>query len=221
MSEHFSNDQQPSPDAPASGDVSALRQASARRRRFIKMGAGAVPVAMTLASRPVMATNCLTASAWGSVQGIAGTSQYNRALSKQVVISGAYTLSQWCASPTPCAGWSALGCKSTSDRTSYLLGTLLNGSGLTGTAGLPGTTKVWDIITNRFGNATTYQRTVVAAWLNWKVSSSSKTCLSATSDPTVNRLKELGSIPSGGTRLWGKTWYPADAVTYLTSNYLA
>ena len=40
---------------------------SSSRRRLIKLGAGAVPVALTLASRPVFAAGtCNTTSAWGS-----------------------------------------------------------------------------------------------------------------------------------------------------------
>jgi hypothetical protein len=40
-----------------------------KRRRFIKVGASTVPVALTLTSQPVMAWHCRTGSAWGSVQG--------------------------------------------------------------------------------------------------------------------------------------------------------
>ncbi|MFN3862141.1 MAG: hypothetical protein ACK4R2_11805 [Roseateles sp.] len=221
MSEHPSKDSQPTVGAPTSVDVSAQQLASARRRRFIKMGAGAVPVAMTLASRPVMATNCITASAWGSVQGLVGTSQYNRAISKKVVISGAYTLSAWSNSSNICAGWNTLGCNTTNKRTNYRLSTLLNGSGVTSTAGLSdGTLKVWTILTSP-NTYTTYQRTMIAAWLNWRISTTSQACLASTTDSTVNRLIDLGSIPPAGTRLWGKMWQQADAVTYLTSNYLA
>jgi hypothetical protein len=218
MSEHPSNDSQPTVGAPTSVDVSAQHLASARRRRFIRMGAGAVPVAMTLASRPVMATSCLTASAWGSVQGLVNTSQYNRALSKAVTISGAYRLSSWCNSS--CAGWGQLGCSNASARTNYTIATLLNGTGVSSIAGLGGTTKVWTVLTSS-STYSAYQRTLVAAWLNWRVSSTSKTCLASATDLTVNRLKDLGSIPSGGTKLWGKTWQRDDAVIYLTSNYLA
>ncbi|MCC6250810.1 MAG: hypothetical protein IT499_24020 [Rubrivivax sp.] len=52
-----------------------------RRRRFIRLGAGSVPVGLTLTSRPVMAWHCYTTSAWGSqrADGVAaGTSVYNR-----------------------------------------------------------------------------------------------------------------------------------------------
>ncbi len=220
MSEHPSNDSQPAPGAQAPVDVSAGHLASARRRRLIKMGAGAVPVAMTLASRPVMATNCITASAWGSVQGLAGTSQYNRALSKKVLISGAYTVSQWSNSSSICGGWTTLGCNTAAKRTDYLLSTLLSGTNVSSTAGLNSGLKVWTILTTP-STYSSYQRTVVTAWLNWKISTTSRTCLSSTTDQTVNRLRELGNIGSGGTQLWGKLWYPADAVTYLTSNYLA
>ena len=52
-----------------------------RRRRFIRLGAGSVPVGLTLTSRPVMAWHCYTTSAWGSQRATgvaAGTSVYNR-----------------------------------------------------------------------------------------------------------------------------------------------
>ena len=57
-------------DATAS-EAEALAPASAglsKRRRFIRLGASAVPVIMTLTSRPVMAWHCNTTSAWGSAR---------------------------------------------------------------------------------------------------------------------------------------------------------
>ncbi|WP_158080853.1 hypothetical protein, partial [Pelomonas sp. KK5] len=45
----------------------APQQPSTNRRRLIQLGAGSVPVALTLASRPVFAAGqCNTTSAWGS-----------------------------------------------------------------------------------------------------------------------------------------------------------
>lgn len=220
MSEHQPHDPQPTPEAPVSGDVSAQTLASARRRRLIKLGAGAVPVAMTLASRPVMATDCITASAWGSVQGLLNTSQYKRAYKNKVVISGAHNVATWAT--TGCAGWTELTKATTKSRTACLISHVLSGSGVSSTAGLTSSLSVWTVLTGSSSTYSTYQKTMLAAWMNWKISATSKQCLASKTDGTVNRLKELGALPAtGSVNLWGKQWYRADAVTYLTSNFLA
>lgn len=63
---------------------------SQRRRRLIKLGAGSVPVALTLASRPVFAASqCNTTSAWGSaILMNGGASVRARATSTQLTASG-------------------------------------------------------------------------------------------------------------------------------------
>lgn len=50
--------------APVAADEMAAK--FSRRRRFIKVGASTVPVAMTLTSQPVLAWHCNSTSAWGS-----------------------------------------------------------------------------------------------------------------------------------------------------------
>ncbi|MGI4848223.1 MAG: hypothetical protein ACRYGK_08815 [Janthinobacterium lividum] len=56
---------EPLPLALAGDEVAAK---FSKRRRFIKGGAAAVPVALTLTSQPVMAWHCNSTSAWGSGQ---------------------------------------------------------------------------------------------------------------------------------------------------------
>ncbi len=58
-------------DVSGSG-VAASDAASPSRRRLIKLGAAAVPVVATLASRPALAWHCQSTSAWGST--MVGTS---------------------------------------------------------------------------------------------------------------------------------------------------
>lgn len=58
-------------DVPGSG-VAAPDTTSPSRRRLIKLGAAAVPVVATLASRPALAWHCQSTSAWGST--MVGTS---------------------------------------------------------------------------------------------------------------------------------------------------
>lgn len=235
MSERPINDQPSTPAAPASVDAAAAQLASARRRRFIKAGAGAVPVALTLASRPVMATNCVTASAWGSTMGLAGTSQYLRARTpaKAVEISGAKPLSEWKQSSTStsagnpsCTSWtnSAL-CGSGASATTiknYKVSSLCGSNAIAGITS-PTTTTVWSIL---WSTGTTdsdkYKRAMVVAWLNAKISPTVAQCVTDPTRPTVNNLKTFGLIGTGGgTGPDGKIWSQAAVVTYLFDNYIS
>ncbi len=49
-------------------DANGAKQVASGRRRLIKLGGAAVPVVLTLASRPVLAWHCKSPSAWGSEQ---------------------------------------------------------------------------------------------------------------------------------------------------------
>lgn len=235
MSERPINDQPSTPQAPASVDAASAQLASARRRRFIKAGAGAVPVALTLASRPVMATNCVTASAWGSTMGLAGTSQYIRARSpsKVIEISGAKTLSEWKQSSTgtsagnpSCSSWthSALCNTGASSSTikNYKVSALCGSNAIAGITS-PTTTTVWSIL---WSTGTTdsdkYKRAMVVAWLNAKISDTVNKCVTDPTRPAVNNLKTFGLIGAGGgTGPDGKTWNQAAVVTYLFENYIS
>lgn len=230
MSERQINDPQSTPQAPAPVDVAAHQLASARRRRFIKMGSGIVPVAMTLASRPVMATNCMTASAWGSTMGgtVTGTSSYTRALAKTTVISGAYTLNQWKAvrtTVTPntatCGGWknTAISCTTLDSVKLYTVQSLCGG----GTAGLTGTNKVWDVLTSTGTDVTSkYKRAMCVAWLNLKVSSTVAACVKDPMRSTYNALAILGAIGTGGgVGPDGRTWSQQNVIDYLYANYIS
>lgn len=219
MSEQHPHDLQPAYDAPESVDLSAQALASARRRHFIKMGAGALPVGLTLASRPVLATSCMSASAWGSTVGVAQTtSQYTRAAAKAKTISGAYTLSQWKSASPACGGWTSLGLTTT--RTTYTVGALCGSSIPTG---LTSTSTVWGVLT---GTGTTlaeqFQRAMIVAWLNFKVSAPVNACLTDPSRPSLNQLTTLGSIGSaGGTGPDGKQWSQQTVIDYLNLNWVS
>lgn len=225
MSERHINDPQPTPQAPAFVDAAAQQLASARRRSFIKMGSGIVPVAMTLSSRPVMATNCMTASAWGSTMGgtVTNTSSYARASAKSTLISGAYTLASWkgvnTAGSPNCAGWASVPCTTTSAVQSYTLQTLCGG----GTAGLAANTKVWDVLVTTTTDVTSkYRRAMCVAWLNFKVSSSVSVCVKDPARSTYNALTILGAIgAAGGTGPDGKVWSQQNVIDYLSANYIS
>lgn len=220
MSERQIHDPQSTPEAPAGAAAAADQLASARRRRFIKMGAGAVPVGLTLASRPVLATNCMSASAWGSTLGATTTSQYARA--RQTGISGVWTLTDWKRSSPACSGWSntALGCDTATKRSTYQVGTLC---GTSIPAGLLTTTPVWNVLN---GTSTTvsakFQRAMLVAWLNYKISSSVRTCVTDPTRPSWNQLTALGQITtSGGKGPDGKWWTQQTVIDYLFNNYVS
>lgn len=236
MSEHPSNDSLPTRDAPALVDVSAQALASARRRSFLKIGSGVVPVALTLSSRPVMATQCLTASAWGSYQGMSvNNSQYTRLQNKSVTLTGTYTLGTWCGysgvdaktgTPT-CSGWASatLGCTTADKVKAYTVGTLC--SGVTTPSGLVSNDKVWDVLTGKNPSTgvaySSFQKSMVCAWLNYKVQTGT-TVSKCVTDTTrgVNQLNVLSGISSaGGTGPDGKQWTQDRVITYLYSNWLA
>lgn len=65
--------QQVDGQAPSAGPAMAPPVSSARRR-LIRLGAAAVPVAATVASRPALAWHCQTVSAWGSEKANPNTS---------------------------------------------------------------------------------------------------------------------------------------------------
>jgi len=229
MSERQLHDPQPTPQAPAPVDASAGELASARRRRFIKAGAGIVPVALTLSSRPVLATSqgkCFSASAWGSVQNLVGTnaSQYTRKANNAPTVN-CYTLTEWCATssgnPT-CGGWkvSAISCANLSLSTvkAYTVAKACGSSG--GTAGVAGTSSVWTMLTGT--SCSSAQKAMLVAWLNFRISTTTSTDVCVIDSFSSNQLTTLGNIVAAGSGKGpdGKTWTATDVQNYLQNNYI-
>jgi len=239
MSERQINDPQSTPQAPASVDASARQLASARRRRFIKLGGAAVPTALTLASRPVMAWNCNTASTWGSAQGVStGHSSYTRSRVNGTTLFSdeTYTVACWVNNTTRSTlaanPWaqSPLTCNVSTPSNStyykkYTVAQLLSGMGAT-IAGISDTSdSVWRILKNdtanyplKSGNTSTeFTRLMLTAWLNFRVQNAVlNKCLAPTS---TNVLVKFGNGSYVGPT--GVTWLQADVVKYLKKNYVA
>lgn len=234
MSERHHPDTQSTPQAPAAVDAADRQLASARRRRFLKVGGAAVPTALTLASRPVMAWDCNTASMWGSVQGISNThSSYTRSR----VTSGAsqtywadetYTRANWVGNttrstlPTP---WGALGVSSAKAAPWNSFKKLKVSDVITSPiVGVPGTTLIWDYLNNAASDE--YGALMVVAWLNYitLVDKTGKTpnlakCLKP---QTTNALDWMGAVGTNTvTGPDGKSWDKARVVQYLKLNYIA
>jgi hypothetical protein len=84
----------PPGDEPTAHDAVLKQRDFERRRRLMKLGAGVLPVTLTLASRPVRAWNCNTASAWGSAQ-INPNASVNARNSNSAVNDNSWTTSNW------------------------------------------------------------------------------------------------------------------------------
>jgi len=229
MSERQIHDPQPTPPATAPVDASAGKLGSARRRRFIKMGAGVIPVALTLNSRPVLATTqgkCFSASAWGSVQTLVGTnaSQYTRKSTKAPTVN-CYTKAEWCATnngnPT-CAGWkvSSISCANLALSTVKAYTVKKACGSDTGTAGVSGGNSVWSMLTS--ANCSDAQKAVLVAWLNYRISTTTSTDVCVIDSFSTNQLTTLGNIVAagGGKGPDGKAWTPTDVKNYLHNNYI-
>lgn len=245
MSERQINDSQSTPSAPTSVDAAARQLASTRRRRFIKLGGAAVPTALTLASRPVMAWHCNTASTWGSVQGLTN-SAYTRSRVENVQLfpDETYPLSCWVAN-TGAGGsltskpWSRSPASRTDGAdltvaTHYKNATISELLGPFGASvnGLVGTDTIWSVLNGKpeklkNGVCGTYvagssaygdfQKLMLVAWLNYAILSS-----------TLNRCLKPGStivLLGFGTESYvdprGNKWDKAQVVKYLQANWVA
>ncbi|PZP30178.1 MAG: hypothetical protein DI603_15580 [Roseateles depolymerans] len=235
MSDHPINDPQPTPSAPVSVDASAPDLASARRRRFIKMGAGVIPVALTLSSRPVLATNsqgkCFSASAWGSIQTLIGTnaSQYTRKANNAPTVT-CYTLAEWIAKASStkasCGGWkiTAISCADLSLTTvkKYSVYKACGSTG--GTGGVGSSYSVWDMLSDSHPTVrcSSAQKSLLVAWLNFRISGATRTDVCVIDSFSTNQLTLLGNIVAGTASRGpdGRIWTAADVQTYLERNYI-
>jgi hypothetical protein len=231
MSERHINDPQSTPPAPASVAASARDVASARRRKFIKAGAGVIPVALTLSSRPVLATTqgkCFSASAWGSIQSLVNTtaSQYVRKADKAPTVT-CYTRSEWCSTMgnnSTCNGWKAnsISCKDLRLNTvqQYTVGKAC-GNTSTRTAGMSPSVSCWTVLNSSSGYSSA-QKAVLVAWLNYRISGTTNTDVCVIDTFSTNQLNTLSSIVAnnGGRGPDGKMWTPSDVQHYLHNNFI-
>lgn len=218
-----------------------------RRRRFIRLGAGSVPVGLTLTSRPVMAWHCYTTSAWGSqrADGVAaGTSVYNR-LERNVGttrINGdeCWSITNWVNNTGRGSGW-----RYATPPWQYVGGNVMKKDGtstqkaqhakdnLSVGAVFPGgfigggtSTKCWDVIKD--GGHNTLAGRILIAGLNRLYAEPShknvmNACLNPTSyDPGSDQLALMARLgtaykPPGRSVAWTEQ----EIKSYLSASYLA
>jgi hypothetical protein len=245
MSERQINDPQSTPQAPASVDASAASAlASARRRRFIKGGAGLIPVALTLNSRPVLATSsngaCFSASAWGSIQGLAATtSQYVRQSGRAQQVT-CYTKAEWCGKASAwdsknkknrdkatCGGWmvTKISCADAWLDTvkTYTVAKACGGTASAG--GLAGGASAWDCLTATAStDQAKAQQALLVAWLNCQISQTTRTDVCVIDTFNTNQLTILSNCVASGSAGAkgpdGKTWTATMVLNYLQKNFI-
>lgn len=234
MSEQHPHDPQPTLQSPASVDAAARQLASARRRRFIKLGGAAVPTALTLASRPVMAWHCNTASTWGSAQGMSNSSYTRSQDASRLFRDETYTVACWVnnsgRATLASSPWtlSPLSCSTSPSASNfyknYTVAALLSGTGCSGITGLTGAESVWSILNASNGTAmpqgstvSDFTKLMLVAWLNFMVLNSTlNRCLSP---GTTNVLVKFSNCTYVGPT--GALWTQANIVTYLKKNFVA
>jgi hypothetical protein len=223
----------------AQGARSAHASSFSRRRRLIKLSASAVPVAMTLTSRPVMAWHCNTTSAWGSAQmaGNVGSAQtrltggvvngnecwYISNWVSNTIYTGASSFKPWLvlanARYSSVSGWNS---KTETQKFDYAKANcvLSNIFPLGCSAIGSGGGKVWDTLQG----TDSFKKSVIVARLNTLyTNSAAKTvinaCVVSNGTDQIQEMARLGAsyTPPNGTIPWTK----AQIVTYLNSNYLA
>lgn len=248
MSERKINDPQSAPQAPTPVDADARQLASARRRRFIKLGGAAVPTALTLASRPVMAWHCNTASTWGSAQGTSNSAYTRSQDPSRLFTDETYTLDNWRYN-TGRAGLSApwkrlnssLSTTDSAASTYYqyytvqqLLGSTASISGvssadsvwsiLNGAPKKPVSTKkngktTWSLGSSSGGSqATDFQKLMLVAWMNFKVGNQGLTKCLAPNN--ANALVAFGNL-SYRESTSRPVWTKEQVLDYLQKNWIA
>jgi hypothetical protein len=202
-------------------DPAVSREPSPSRRRLIRLGAAAVPVVATLASRPALAWHCKSPSAWGS-EILNPTTSLRTNPGHQSYPDETWYISTWVGN-TQRNGvkpwdkffslYTDIKAAASNNYQNVTISQLASKGFNCGTAS--GTAKVYQVLAN--GSA--LQKSTIAAKLNFK-------CLSAFSSSqmaeclTFANLYAMasGSYSPPGT---GMTWNSTRIVQFLYDNWIA
>ena len=224
--------QQVDGQAPSAGPAMAPPVSSARRR-LIRLGAAAVPVAATVASRPALAWHCQTPSAWGSEVLNPNTSLATKPGHNDYV-DETWTCVNWKDNTTRTAtGDSRKPWKALFDTYPAVKTACSNNNANVTIAHLvanvpgfknPGCTTTKKVRSEILASGTTFQKLMVIAQLNDLLLAPSrdwKACLRRNGDTGVaGILQDMadGSYQPAGV---GVTWNQTDITNYLTNNWVA
>jgi hypothetical protein len=197
------------------------------RRRLIKLGGVAAPVALTLTSRPVMAWHCNTTSAWGSAQ-INPNLSTNARNDKNKIVDNTWTISNWVNNHQgvgPGLPWVELGVRYKIDattlsskhhftkltvkwlftKTNFPTPPALNGQG---------TAKLIDVL----NGGDKWSKFMVVARLNAALVLNAATCMKSSTGVDQLSLMAQGSYTP--SNLGGVVWDQAMIMEYLEKNYI-
>ena len=222
--------------------------ASSSRRRLLKFGSAAVPVAATLASKPALAWDCMSPSAWGSEQINPNTSLKGDTKAHPKFTDETWTCVQWAGNTTrngvSGAPWTKLfaayGALSTACGGDYTKVTVLmlkqniptfvipKGLGNTVRPCRAKISNVWvDGILTSGSGYTDFQKLALIAQLNYLLLGkdlSWKACLKRPTDGAGAVVpKALQDMATNGqfVPVPGVTWNDAGIAQYLSANYIA
>lgn len=217
-----------------SAGIDARALAALRRRRFIKLGATAVPVSMTLASRPVMAWHCNTTSAWGSAVLRNGVASTKTRATNALMADECWTRTELCANsvhagagsgktPWLCiyngkfSGQSTAGYAS---KDAYAQAKLLISHLFGSLYGTPGaSTNVKAYIA---ANPSTFATLMLVARINQLYAGTSvAACLSSGSIDELALMASQGPGTYRPSNSTGAAWTLADIQKYLFDNYIS
>ncbi|CAN5167459.1 hypothetical protein BH11PSE9_BH11PSE9_24770 [soil metagenome] len=203
-------DQQPADHTAAAANAVQ----SARRRRLLKLGASGVPVALTVASRPVLAWNCNTTSAWGSAQMMPNASTTARN-GKTKLPDETWTITNWknnTSRSTLTQPWPKfLAYVNSSASFKSLLVSALYGNQLP--SGIMVGDKIYDVIC---GSRSTFPQYMIVAKLNSVLIPNVASCLKSNGADQLSKMQGGSYTPPNG----GSAWSPAMIQDYLAGNYI-
>ncbi len=218
----------PAPEPAVPTPETAAAGARDRRRRFLRVSAGAVPLTMTLASRPVRAYTCSTSSAWGSAQVNPTASAAAHNAASALDVTATWTISQWSADSPTSAPWTALATalaykpkgnsknKGAALRKDYTLGDLFGQAGP-----FPGTLtagqQVGAVLTSA-GN-TSYNSHLIVAKLNSMMFPVIAACLRSNGTDQLKEMMDGRYSPSNTTG--PRAWTRDQIIAYLENNFIA
>jgi len=227
--EHMDNSSDNTPQSSATPTPVKGSVVSQRRRRFIQ--AGAVPIGLTLASRPAMAWHCNSTSAWGSaILRDGGASVKARAASKLVQDNECWYVTDWknntgrsivCGGTLP---WRFVNPKFFTSKSAtdyqYAKDNLkVNQLYPGGLNGVVGTTKVFTLIS---GSPNSYGAAMCVARLNTLFAGDGadkiKQCTFTTSGDMLDKMSKPNFKPANSS---GAAWTTAEIQQYLSDNWIA
>ncbi|CAN5755176.1 hypothetical protein BH11PSE8_BH11PSE8_07310 [soil metagenome] len=205
-------------DSPAADHAAATANAvkSARRRRLLKLGASGVPVALTVASRPVLAWSCNTTSAWGSAQMMPNASTTARN-GKTKLPDETWTITNWknnSSRSTLAVPWTQfLNYKNSSVAFKSQLLTALYGASGPFPNGTYSTDKIYDVIC---GSRGTFAQYMIVAKLNSVLITNVASCLKSNGVDQLSKMQGGNYAPPNGGSIWSSTMIQ----DYLAGNYI-